>query len=364
LPLAAALAIAGALITWRRTTNESTASGRTTLFAAALAVAVLPSVGSSSDSELRTLVLSACGVVVLIAAQFLPERARGVPLKLLAVLAGWSAVTGAAVVRGSALATGEPSPLIPEFWPLIALVAGAFAAIGWARSASRPTPLAEYLLAASFVLAGVPTMVAIAVDDRAILRAAVLLPVLALVHIANAATARRPFAGAALGWSSLGALVAGSWVVLLTGNVHPFDWATVPLAAALIGAGAVRMRRTASLGSWPALGPGLAVLLVPWLVADWTDPELWRIVALGVAALAAVVAGAAWRLQAPLLLGGAVLLLHALNQLWPWVTWLYEAVWWWLWLAIAGALLIAIAATYERQLRLARGVVRAIATFR
>ena len=103
---------------------------------------------------------------------------------------------------------------------------------------------------------------------------------------------------------------------------------------------------------------------MPALLADWTDPDLWRLVALGIAAVVTVVAGAVLRLQAPLVLGGAVLLVHAVAQLWPWISWLYEAVWWWLWLGVAGALLVALAATYERQLRLARGVVRMIAGLR
>ena len=126
----------------------------------------------------------------------------------------------------------------------------------------------------------------------------------------------------------------------------------------------VRMARSAGLRSWPALGPGIAVLLVPPLVADFTDPQLWRLILLGVAAALAVVVGAVCRLQAPLLLGGSVLLIHALTQLWPWIRWLYEAVWWWLWLGVAGVILVALAATYERQLRLARGVVRSIVELR
>ncbi|RNB50473.1 hypothetical protein EDM22_07075 [Agromyces tardus] len=314
LPLAAALAIAGALITWRRTAAASTAAGRTTLFASAAAVAVLPSVASSAGSELRTLVLVSIGAVVVIAGQFLPERSRGVPIRLLAVVAGWTAVTGAALVRGTAVAAGEPSALIPEFWPFIGFATGVFGAIAWAWTGSRPAMLAEWMLAASLVLGTVPTVVAIAYDDQPTLRAAVLLPALAAVHIANASLSRRPFAGAVLGWSSLGALVAWSVLVLVLGTVDPFDVTTIPLAAALIGAGALRMRRSPALGSWPALGPGLAVLLIPWLVADWTDSELWRIVTLGIVSVAAVVAGAVWRLEAPLLLGAAVLLVHALNS--------------------------------------------------
>ena len=61
---------------------------------------------------------------------------------------------------------------------------------------------------------------------------------------------------------------------------------------------------------------------------------------------------------------GEVLLVHAVAQLWPWITWLYEAVWWWLWLGIAGVLLVALAATYERQLRLARSTISSIGALR
>ena len=166
------------------------------------------------------------------------------------------------------------------------------------------------------------------------------------------------------GWATLGVLVLGGLAVLASGEVDPFDIVTASVGVALIGAGAFRMRRSPELGSWPALGPGLAVLLVPALVADFTDPELWRNVALGVVAVFVVVVGAVRRLQAPLLLGGTVLLVHAIVQLWPWITALYEAVWWWLWLGIAGVLLVVLAATYERQLRLARGTIRSIAGLR
>jgi hypothetical protein len=159
-------------------------------------------------------------------------------------------------------------------------------------------------------------------------------------------------------------LIVGGTVGLVTAEVDPFDLVTASVGAALVGAGAVRMSRSPRLGSWPALGPGLAVLLVPPLIADFVDPELWRLITLGVVAVAVVVVGAVLRLQAPLVLGGSVLLIHAIAQLWPWITWLYEAVWWWLWLGIAGVILVALAATYERQLRLARGVVRSIAELR
>ena len=364
LPLAGILIAAGLLLTWRRRVEGRYAAGRTALFASAAAIAVLPSVASSAESELRTLILVAAGTVVALAASFLPEVARAVPVRLLGVATGWVALTGAALVRGSAIAVGEPDAVPVELWPLLALLAGATLAVIWARTGSWPQAVAEGMLAASVVAASVPTLIAILSESQPTVRAAVLFPALAIVHVAAAAVGARPIGGPILAWSSLGALVVGGTLVLVRDAVDPFDLVTASVGAALLGAGAFRMSRSPGLGSWPALGPGLAVLLLPPLVADVTDPVLWRLIALGVVAALAVVIGAVRRLQAPLLLGGAVLLVHAIAQLWPWITWLYEAVWWWLWLGIAGVILVVLAATYERQLRLARGVVRSIGDLR
>ena len=300
-----------------------------------------------------------------IAAAFLPEAARGVPIRLLGVATGWTALTGAALVRGSAVAVREASVLPVEFWPVIALAAGVLVAVTWARSGSRP---------------GVARGIAAGGIDRRGFRAdrcsrsspastrSPAPPCCSRcspsLHIASTATRRRPFTGPLIQWTTLGVLVIGGITALAAERVDPFDVVTASIAAALIGAGAIRMRRDAELGSWRELGPGLAVLLLPAFVADFLDPELWRNVTLGVVAVTVVVIGAVRRLQAPLLLGGGVLLAHAIVQLWPWITQLYEAVWWWLWLGFAGVLLVALAATYERQLRLARGVARTIAALR
>ncbi|WP_159604611.1 SCO7613 C-terminal domain-containing membrane protein [Agromyces humi] len=363
-PLAIALAVTGGLITWRRMAPSPRSAGRTTLFASAAAVLVLPSVATSAESELRTLILVAGGSVVAIAAMFLPQAARGVPIRLLGVCTGGAAFIGAALVRGSAVALGEPSDLAAEFWPVLALVAGVIVATMWFRTASQPGRLAESMIAVSVAAVSIPTLLSVAGGDAATLRAAVLFPALALAHIVAVYGRWRPFAGAGVAWTTLGALVLGGCAALASRQVEPFDLVTASIGSALLGAGVVRMRRDPRLGSWPALGLGLAVLLLPALVADFVEPELWRLIALGAVSAIIVVIGAVRRLQAPLLLGGAVLLVHAVAQLWPWLTSVYEAVWWWLWLGVAGVALIALAATYERQLRLARNVVRSIAELR
>ncbi len=65
-------------------------------------------------------------------------------------------------------------------------------------------------------------------------------------------------------------------------------------------------------------------------------------------------AGAHRRLQAPLLLGGAVLAAVALHELAPYVVQVAGALPRWVPPALAGLLLLAVGATYEKRLRDAR----------
>ncbi|MGW9168724.1 SCO7613 C-terminal domain-containing membrane protein [Agromyces sp. NPDC055658] len=364
LPLAVVVAGCGTLIAWRRSAKAAADAGRTALFGTAAAIAVLPSVASAGDSALRTLVLVGGGAVVAIAGGFLPTSLGGVPARLLVVATGWTALSGAAIVRGLALARGVEGADPIELWPAVALAAGVVVALVWARSESRPAWLAEVSLAASLVLAVLPTLLAIVSDEHPLARTAVLFWAVAVAHVVGVAVRARPVAGPVFAWTTRGILVIGGVIVLARGSVEPFDLVTVPVGLAFTVAGVLAMRRSPALGSWPALGAGLAVLLVPPLVADFTDPQLWRVVALGVASLTVLVVGVVRRLQAPVLIGGGVLLVHAVVQLWPYIATLYEAVWWWLWLGIAGVLLVVLAATYERQLRFARSTIGSIAALR
>lgn len=131
----------------------------------------------------------------------------------------------------------------------------------------------------------------------------------------------------------------------------------MPLAALLLAMGALHMARSA-VGSWPALGPGVAVLLLPSLLVGLDDAgTTLRAAGLVVLAAGTVAVGAARRLQAPLLLGAGVLAAHATAHLSPYVAALYAQVPLWGTLATAGALLLVLGATYERrvqQLRVAR----------
>jgi hypothetical protein len=85
---------------------------------------------------------------------------------------------------------------------------------------------------------------------------------------------------------------------------------------------------------------------------------------LGLAALVITLAGARLRLQALLLLGGAVLAMDALHELTPYVIQVVGALPRWLPPALAGLLLLVVGATYEQRLRDARRLKDALGRMR
>ncbi|MEV6710381.1 SCO7613 C-terminal domain-containing membrane protein, partial [Micromonospora wenchangensis] len=109
------------------------------------------------------------------------------------------------------------------------------------------------------------------------------------------------------------------------------------------------LRARPGLTSWLALGPGLAAGLLPSLVSVLVapDPQPWRRLLLGGAALGVVLVGAVRRWQAPVVLGGGALVLLAVHELvrgW-------DLLPRWIYLAVGGLALITLAATYERRRR-------------
>lgn len=161
-------------------------------------------------------------------------------------------------------------------------------------------------------------------------------------------------------------IVAGlvAAVLVVTGAADPVEAVTVPIAAALLVVGARRLVRDASAGSMRHLAPGLLVLLVPPLVADLGPSPAWRIVGLGILALATLLTGARLKLRAPFLIGAGVLLVHAVAQLWPWIREASATVPWWAWAGIGGVSLIAVAARYERRIRDVKEVAARVSALR
>ena len=102
-------------------------------------------------------------------------------------------------------------------------------------------------------------------------------------------------------------------------------------------------------GSWALLAPGIGVAFLPSLLSTGTDPQTWRSVLVIVLALAAILVGSLFKLGAPFILGIAVL---PIENVIVFAVQLGRAIGstpWWITLASAGAVLLVIAATWERR---------------
>ncbi|WP_405941385.1 SCO7613 C-terminal domain-containing membrane protein [Streptomyces sp. NBC_00207] len=194
-------------------------------------------------------------------------------------------------------------------------------------------------------------------------RAGTLALVLALAGVVCAGAAVRP-ERRAVGWAAGALFAAASWVRLADAGVTMPEAYTLPVTAAALVVGFLRRHRDPQASSWTAYGPGLAATLLPSLLVALDDRSWVRPLLLGLAALALTLIGAQRRLQAPLLLGGAVLAVVAVHELAPYVVQVAGALPRWVPPALAGLLLLAVGATYEKRLRDARRLRDAIGRLR
>ncbi|GAA4918584.1 hypothetical protein LX16_4488 [Stackebrandtia albiflava] len=151
------------------------------------------------------------------------------------------------------------------------------------------------------------------------------------------------------------------WGLLWNGDVGVIETYLSPLAALALLGGALERRRRPELSSWRGYGAGLAVALLPSLALILVTGETpLRRLLLGAGALAFVLWGVRGRLQAPVVVGGTVVAVVAVREL----ALLWTLLPSWLPLAIAGALLLVVGATFERRRRNLRRVKEAIAAMR
>lgn len=317
LPLAGAallIVAASALVARRR--GAAAPRSAAPLAAAALLVALVPSAVQSVEGLDARAVVVALVAVALVIAPLLTER------RIDTALPGMSA----ALVGAGLGALG------------LLAIAQALDLLGDARGASLEG--AGLLRAALVVI--VPSGVAVAAR------------VLAEGRLRDAATA------AAAGTAALCAGALG-----LAGAVDPIELVSLPLALALLAIGTLHLDAVPTARSWPWLAPGFLALLAPSLLSiDGAGEPLWRAVALGVAAACVFIGGLWRRLQAPFVIGGTVLLIHLLVQSWPLLDLVGRSVEWWLWLGLAGVLVIAIAARFERRMQNVRDTAMRIAQLR
>ncbi|MTK01037.1 SCO7613 C-terminal domain-containing membrane protein [Micromonospora sp. CP22] len=315
---------------------------------------VLAGGGLLNVQATRAGTLAAAGLLV-VAATIVGVGARHVTARLLGWLVAVAAATGFAVT--APLAAGQPLRVAAFAVLGVAALTLALAATlpsgrpnpPAAEAATRPAP--ESLL--NRVLDAVAQAVALL---------ALLLTLGALRHAATvcvlwgvAMGVRLLRRGESTGRRWLFAGIGGGsellavWLLLAAGGVTVLEAYTVPVAAVALVAGAVGLRTRAGLNSWLALGPGLAAALLPSLnsVLFGPDPQPWRRLLLGVAALAVTLLGAVRRWQAPVVLGGGTLGLLALHEL----VRSWDLLPRWAFLAAAGLALIGLATTYERRRR-------------
>ncbi|MFG3683349.1 SCO7613 C-terminal domain-containing membrane protein [Micromonospora chalcea] len=291
--------------------------------------------------------LTALGVLV-VAGAVTGMAGRPAVVRIVGWLGAVAAATGFAVV--ASLTAGQ------------SLRTGAFAVLAVAAVTLHAAPLLRVVRSGGRGGAGQAGAWALEAAAQAVALLALLLAVGSLRHAAavcvlwGVAVAVRvlrrgesPDGRRVLAAVAAGSELIGGWLVLAARGVVVLEAYTLPAAALALGAGVLALRRRPGLTSWLALGPGLGAALLPSLVSVLVlaEPQPWRRLALGAAAVAVVFAGAARRWQAPVVLGAATLVPLALHEL---------ARGWdllprWIFLGLGGLLLIGLAATYERRRR-------------
>ncbi|WP_203580733.1 SCO7613 C-terminal domain-containing membrane protein [Microbacterium hibisci] len=348
------------------------------LAGAGAALLVLVTITRPDADLVTTTVTAVIGGAVGVAGASVLGLRRWAPLGAVLAVGGLVSAVAACAMRFFAVAPLAGAGLEADLWAVAA--AGIAAAIALAALRATDTPVVARAAGAGFAAASVLFAMAelqllftqTAGDElRAVIVMSALTVAAAVGFAARARLGLSPAIAAAV------ASVVFGLVALTAAGVRPVELVTVPPAIGGILLGARTLRRHAEARTWPTLGPWLALLTVPSLLHDFSgsgswlggtatsdDTALWRIVGLGLVAIAMVVIGAVYRLQAPLVLGSAVLLLHAVAQLWPWISNAYVAVPWWLWLGLGGALLIFIAARYEKRMRALRSAFVAVTSLR
>ncbi|TPF78789.1 hypothetical protein BW12_03965 [Bifidobacterium sp. UTCIF-3] len=180
-------------------------------------------------------------------------------------------------------------------------------------------------------------------------------------------TASKPLPAEHITVTVFTAITSLSLMYLAVDNPQPY--APVDLFAVVSGATAlvigVRwMQVRPTLRSWPALWPALTLLMVPSLLISWFEPlSLPRVLALFAISICALLLGALRGLQAPLVYGTVILVIHVLTVIWPWLA-EFSRHYWWVWLLVGGVLLIAAAARYEASMRSMRSIASRISDLR
>ncbi len=321
---------------------------------AGLFVAVIPTaIAATSGDATRAIVIASVAAALSLAS--LPRGGSG--LRKYQDAAAFVGIAGAGIAtfgRAIQLSTNTTtSGLVVDAWVAAGFIVLTLSAFIQSRVPERPRLRAIVSQIVIGLAAGIATAIELTTigdDPLGTVRAAMVLAALGTIYVVGATWSKPPLS-AGIAWFA----IALSTVVALTctvrGALHPVEWAAASVAVPLLIAGAVRLARTPEARSWPWLAPGLLVLLVPSLVATFGDQPLWRLVGLGVACLLVLIDGALLRLQAPVLLGAAIVITHAARTFAPQIVAVYQLTQWWVWAVVGGAIVLFLGVTFEKRLR-------------
>lgn len=279
------------------------------------------------------------------------SRAAELPVRVgaFAVLA----VAALALATGALLAARATIAATSSASAATAGSAAAGTGVRW-RAESIGVEVAGHVVAVAAVLmtlgsaryaAGICTLWGVVLGARALLTAGPAARSTTVPVAAGRPLVHRPWP---LAMAALASEIVAWWLLLVTAEVSLTEAYTLPPAVAALVVGWLRLRTRPQLSSWIGYGPGLAAALLPSLGSVLVaDGQPLRRLLLGAGAVLVVLAGSAYRRQAPVVLGGVALTVLALREL--------VAVWdllpRWSFLAVGGLALITLAVTYERRRR-------------
>jgi hypothetical protein len=315
---------------------------------------VIPTaIAATSGDSTRALII-ACVAAALSIASLVRGPAGLRDYQDAAALVG---ITGAGIATfGRALHLSSDSTLsgpTVDAWVGAGFVVLVLSAFIQSRVPERPRLRA---IASQLILglaAGIATIIELTVigdDALGTVRAAIVLAALGAIHVLGLTWSKPPLMVWA-GWFGIGLSAVVALTASLRGALDPVEWAAGAVALPLLIAGTARLARTSTARSWPWIAPGVLVLLVPSLIATFDDQPLWRLVGLGVTCLVVLVAGAILRLQAPLILGAVIVIIHAARTFAPQIVAVYQLTQWWVWAVIGGAIVLFLGITFEKRLR-------------
>jgi hypothetical protein len=367
LPLAGALLAIAALI-HRAAMKAGTPGGNKAAPVVALSglmIAILPLAANSLTGDpIRAYTLFGVSAVLLVAGSHV-IRPRARPYLDAIAAAG---LAGVLVTAGGRALLAPVRDLVPDAWLAAVLAVLVVAAVGQIRQRNDSTDRRREILSQVLVGTGIVLLSGIEAQgfsDAGLgaVRAIATVALLSALHVIAFVVHSPPFTRA-ISYLAVVFAAAAAGMGAVTGALDPIELGTAPIAIALLATGGIRLSTEPELRSWRALAPGLVVLLVPSLLVTIGEPELWRLVGLGVVSVTVLIVGAVRRLQAPFILGLGISLIHGFATFAPQIRAVYESQEWWLWAGLAGIVLVLLAIRYEKRIQDLRNAVGRIAALR